>query len=138
MTIEDYDDAVRLWNETEGVKLRDADSREGIGRYLERNPDLSFIASDSVRVVGTIMAGHDGKRGYIQHLAIANGFRRNRIASTLVAMCLDALRHQGILKSHVMILDANEPAKSFWSKLGWERRSDIEIYSFVNGGGKNT
>lgn len=138
MTIEDYDEVIRLWKETEGVKLRDADSREGIARYLERNPGLSFIASDSSRVAGTIMAGHDGKRGYIQHLAVADEFRRKGAASKLVSMCLDALKREGILKSHVMILSSNELAKGFWHKLGWQRRSDIETYSYINGSGENT
>lgn len=138
MTIEDYDDVVRLWRETEGVKLRDADSREGIDRYLQRNPGLSVIASESSRIVGTIMAGHDGKRGYIQHLAIADRYRRNGIASKLVSICLDALKRDGILKSHVMILSSNELARGFWHNLGWERRSDIEIHSYINGSGRNT
>lgn len=138
MTMDDYDNVIGLWRETEGVKLRDADSREGIAKYLHRNPDLSFVASISGRVVGTIMAGHDGKRGYIQHLAVADQFRRDGVASRLVSKCLNALASEGILKSHVMILSSNDVAKNFWRSLGWEARSDIELYSFINGGGENT
>ncbi|MFO7553238.1 MAG: GNAT family N-acetyltransferase [Haliea sp.] len=138
MTIEDYEDVVQLWSEMEGVKLRDADSKEGIDKYLLRNPGLSFVATDSGNVIGTIMAGHDGKRGYIQHLAVADQFRREGVATKLVSLCLDSLKAEGILKSHVMILSSNKLAKRFWSSLGWEPRSDIELYSFINGTSQNT
>lgn len=138
MTIADYDGVVRLWRETEGVNLREADSRDGIGKYLARNSGLSFVAIDSSRITGTIMAGHDAKRGYIQHLAVLDDFRRSGIGSALVSRCLEALKNEGILKSHVMILTTNQLAKDFWANLGWERRSDVELYSFINGGGKNT
>jgi ribosomal protein S18 acetylase RimI-like enzyme len=138
MTTDDYDAIIELWRETEGVKLRDADSREGISKYLQRNPGLSFVAYDSGRVVGTIMAGHDGKRGYIQHLAVAEQSRRDGVASRLVSNCLDSLKAHGILKSHVMILSSNDVAKKFWRSLGWQARSDIELYSFINSGSENT
>lgn len=138
MTIEDYEEVVRLWSEMEGVKLRDADSRAGIDKYLTRNPGLSFVATDTGQVIGTVMAGHDGKRGYIQHLAVSDRFRREGVASKLVSLCLDSLKAEGILKSHVMILRSNEIAKQFWRTLGWEPRSDIELYSFINGSGQNT
>ena len=138
MTIDDYEDVVQLWSEMEVVKLRDADSREGIDKYLRRNPDLTFLATDSEKVIGTIMAGHDGKRGYTQHLAVSDQFRREGVATKLVSLCLDSLRAEGILKSHVMILSSNELAKQFWRSLGWEPRSDIELYSFINGSGQNT
>lgn len=138
MTIKDYEDVVQLWSEMEGVKLREADSLAGIDKYLRRNPGLSFVATDAEKVIGTIMAGHDGKRGYIQHLAVADQFRREGVASQLVSMCLESLKAEGILKSHVMILSSNELAKRFWRNLGWEPRSDIELYSYINGSGQNT
>jgi ribosomal protein S18 acetylase RimI-like enzyme len=138
MTLDDYDAAVRLWTSAEGVRIRDADSREGIGKYLSRNPGLSFVAEDSGQLVGTIMAGHDGKRGYIQHLSVAESQRRRGIGSTLVKLCIDALKQEGILKSHLMILVENEVGKQFWSSLGWVSRTDIGLYSYINGGGQNT
>lgn len=137
MTIADYNAAIQLWQDTAGVRLRDADSREGIARYLERNPGLSWVALDDGRIVGTIMAGHDGKRGYIQHLAVALDHRRQGIASRLVANCLEALQQAGIIKSHVMILRTNALGEAFWHRLGWQRRSDVELFSFINGGGEN-
>ncbi|MBP5981749.1 MAG: GNAT family N-acetyltransferase [Halomonas sp.] len=137
MTIDDYDASVALWLSTEGVRLRDADSREGVARYLQRNPGLSFVAEAEGELVGTIMGGHDSHRGFIQHLAVAASHRNAGIGSKLVTLCLDALKHEGIQKSHLMILVENEAGKRFWSNLGWEFRTDIALYSFINGGGPN-
>ncbi|SER90313.1 Ribosomal protein S18 acetylase RimI [Vreelandella subterranea] len=137
MIIDDYDATIALWSESEGVRLRDADSREGIEKYLRRNPGLSFVAEEEGQLVGTIMAGHDGKRGYVQHLSVADFHRRQGIATQLVSLCLDALKHEGILKSHLMILPENEAAKQFWASQGWMCRSDIQLYSFVNGDNPN-
>ncbi|SNY96876.1 GNAT family N-acetyltransferase [Halomonas sp. hl-4] len=137
MTIDDYDATIALWSESEGVRLRDADSREGIEKYLRRNPGLSFVAEAEGRLVGTIMAGHDGKRGYVQHLSVADSHRRKGIATQLVSRCLEALKHEGILKSHLMILPENEMAKQFWANQGWACRSDIQLYSFVNADNPN-
>ncbi|MFJ5539017.1 GNAT family N-acetyltransferase [Vreelandella titanicae] len=137
MTINDYEAAIALWSESEGVRLRDADSREGIEKYLLRNPGLSFVAEVEGELVGTIMAGHDGKRGYVQHLSVANSHRRLGIATRLVSLCMEALKREGILKSHLMILPENEDAQKFWANQGWAYRSDILLYSFVNGDNHN-
>ncbi|MGY0553274.1 GNAT family N-acetyltransferase [Vreelandella sp. 2A-K22] len=137
MTINDYEAAIALWSESEGVRLRDADSREGIEKYLLRNPGLSFVAEVEGELVGTIMAGHDGKRGYVQHLSVANSHRRLGIATRLVSLCMEALKREGILKSHLMILPENEDAQKFWANQGWAYRSDILLYAFVNGDNHN-
>lgn len=138
MTTNDYASTVQLWTRTEGVRLRDADSREGIEKYLARNPGLSFVAESDDMLVGTIMSGHDGRRGYIQHLSVLDSYRRRGIGSQLVALCLEALKKEGILKSHLMILADNEAAKIFWSRLGWVGRRDIDLYSFINSQSINT
>ncbi|MCH4811197.1 GNAT family N-acetyltransferase [Vreelandella neptunia] len=137
MTINDYDAAIALWSESEGVRIRDADSRQGIEKYLLRNPGLSFVAEAEEGLVGTIMAGHDGKRGYVQHLSVADSHRRLGIATRLVSLCLEALKNEGIQKSHLMILPENEAAQTFWASQGWAYRSDILLYSFVNGDNHN-
>ncbi|ASK32883.1 GNAT family N-acetyltransferase (plasmid) [Alcanivorax sp. N3-2A] len=138
MAIGDYDAIIELWAQSKGVRLRDADSRAGIEKYLARNPGLSFLAESAECIVGTIMAGHDGKRGYIQHLSISDAHRRRGIGRELVKLCLDALKAEGILKSHLMVLVENETARSFWASLGWEDRTDIKLYSYINGSGQNT
>ena len=133
MEISDYDEVISLWQKAEGIKLRDADSREGIEKYLQRNPGLSFVALDDGSVIGTIMSGHDGKRGYIQHLAVSEENRRSGIGSKLLSLCINALSAQGILKSHIHVLSNNDLAKAYWSNRGWIQRKDIEVYSYING-----
>jgi hypothetical protein len=90
-TKEDYEAAVTLWRVAEGVLLRDADSRAGIARYLARNPDLSLVAMEGMRLVGTVLCGHDGRRGCPQHLAVSPDDRRRGIVRALVARALAAI-----------------------------------------------
>ena len=137
MSIGDYDDVLALMNATPGVSVRDADSRESTGRYLERNPGLSFVAELDARPVGCLMCGHDGRRGYLQHLVVLPAYRRKGIAGALVERCLTALDEIGIRKSHVDVLVTNEAGVSFWTRRGWSRRTDIDRYSIIRGGGNN-
>lgn len=134
MEISDYPAAVELWVQAEGVKLRDADSIDGITKYLTRNPGLSFIAEKDGKLIGTIMSGHDGKRGYIQHLAVNLEYRNSGIATHLLSLCLEALKQEGIIKSHIHVLSNNESAKTYWINKNWIKRDDIEVYSYINGG----
>jgi ribosomal protein S18 acetylase RimI-like enzyme len=138
MELTDYDNIISLWQESEGICLRDADSKEGIEKYLLRNPKLSFVAENEETLVGTIMSGHDGKRGYIQHLSVNPKLRNNGVASKLLEICLSALKSEGIVKSHIHVLSDNELAKSYWINRGWFKRNDIEVFSYINGGGENT
>jgi len=138
MDISDYERIITLWQNAEGVKLRDADSKDGISKYLRRNPGLSFVAEDNGEIVATVMSGHDGKRGYVQHLAVDPRNRRAGIATKLVNLCLLALKTEGILKSHIHVLANNELAKAYWVNRGWVNRTDIEVFSFINGGAEST
>ena len=131
MTIEDHDDVIGLLTATSGVRLRDADSREATARYLERNPGLSFIASIEGAIVGCVMCGHDGRRGYLQHLAVSQQHRRRGIGSALVETCLAKLEGLGILKTHIDVLLENQQAHEFWRRHGWHQRDDILRYSSV-------
>ncbi len=133
MHTDDYARSVALWRECDGLGLRDSDSPAGIARYLARNPGLSFVAEREDRIVGTIMAGHDGRRGYILHLAVAAGERRGGVASRLVERCLAALAGEGIDKTHVHVIGDNCVGREFWLARGFHHRGEIELYSFVNG-----
>jgi len=137
MSITDYDDVMQLWRSCEGLNLKEADSHSGIAKYLERNPGLSFAAEAESGIVGSLMAGHDGKRGYIQHLAVATAARRQGVAAALVERCLEALLAQGIVKSHVHVINSNQLGRDFWSRRGWHHRAEIEMYSFINGDNPN-
>jgi ribosomal protein S18 acetylase RimI-like enzyme len=137
MTIDDYDAVSELMNQTPGVSVREADSRESVVRYLDRNPGLSFVACLNTTVVGCVMSGHDGRRGYLQHLLVLPEHRRQGIGSTLVEHCLDALGDLGIQKSHIDVLKTNSTAASYWTGQGWTLRTDIDKYSFILRGSEN-
>ncbi|WP_116141981.1 GNAT family N-acetyltransferase [Trinickia diaoshuihuensis] len=137
MTIEDYDAVIELMKRTPGVTFRDADSREATSRYLERNPGLSFVATVEGEIVGCLMSGHDGRRGYLQHLVVQPAHRRKGIANALVGTCLDALARHGIVKSHLDVLKSNELAHAYWRSQGWTLRTDIDRYSFIRGTSEN-
>ena len=139
MTIGDHEHVIGLMKDTPGVSVRDADSRESTERYLLRNPGLSFVAVEpgADAIVGCIMSGHDGRRGYLHHLLVAPDWRERGIASALVDSCLAGLQEQGILKSHVDVLQTNAQGQRYWAGQGWTLRTDIQRYSFIKGGGEN-
>jgi putative acetyltransferase len=129
MSIEDYESIYRLWKNVEGIGLSDADSKEGIKRFLERNPGLSFVATDGAQIVGAALCGHDGRRGYIHHLAVVNAYRRQGIGKSLVGRCMYALMRIGIAKCHLFVFDENQEAIRFWNKVGWTERVELMMMS---------
>lgn len=137
MTIDDYDCVIALLQSTPGVSVRDADSRVATARYLERNQGLSFVATVDDRIVACIMSGHDGRRGYLQHLLVHPLHRRSGIGQQLVEACLNALEAQGILKSHIDVFRTNTTGQRFWEAEGWKIREDIFRYSIIRGGSEN-
>ena len=134
MTLADYESVIQLVQATPGVSFRDADSREATARYLERNPGLSFVAEHGGKVVGCIMCGHDGRRGYLQHLVVHMEHRRTGIANALVGRCLVELERLGIFKSHIDVFKTNALAQAYWESQGWKLRTDIHRYSLVSNG----
>jgi ribosomal protein S18 acetylase RimI-like enzyme len=137
MTPTDYDAVLELMQNTPGISLRDADGREATQRYLARNPQMSFVAEAAGRLIGCVMCGHDGRRGYLQHLLVLPGFRRQGIAQTLVERCLTALEQQGIHKCHLDVFKTNTHAAQYWQGQGWTLRTDIDRYSFTREGHEN-
>jgi len=137
MTLADYDAFIDLMKKTPGVSIRDADSLDATARYLKRNPGLSFVAVVEGRVEGCLMSGHDGRRGYLQHLVVAEPLRRKGIGTALIEHCLTALGAQGIRKNHLDVFRTNTAAASYWAKRGWTLRTDINRFSLVHGGGAN-
>lgn len=130
MTIADYDDVIALWQGTEGVGLSAADSRPAIESYLERNPGMSFVArGPDGALVGAVLCGHDGRRGFLHHLAVRAECRGQGIGTALAQHCLEALRAAGIDKCHLFVFQQNESGKAFWSKIGWSERTTLFIMS---------
>ena len=128
ITIDDYDAMIALWRSLPGIGLSEADSRLNITAYLDRNPGMSLAALRDGELIGTILGGHDGRRGYIHHLAISAVHQGGGVGRRLVGECILKLRAAGISKGHLFVYSDN-PAQEFWKKLGWERRFDINVMS---------
>ena len=129
MTIRDYDAVLALWQASQGIGLSEADSEQGIAGFLDRNPGLSFVARTDEQLVGAVLCGHDGRRGYIHHLAVSRSRRRRGVGETLVRHCLDRLKSAGIHKCHLFVFDDNEDAIAFWKRTGWLQRSELVVMS---------
>ena len=126
MTIEDYDAVYDLWLHTPGMGLNTADdSREGIAAYLRRNPTTCFTAKEGDRLLGAILAGHDGRRGYISHTAVREDAQRQGVGTALVEAVLEALQAEGIRKVALVVFARNEKGNAFWEKLGFTGRDDL-------------
>ena len=126
MTIDDYDRVYALWLSTPGMGLNDKDdSREGIAAYLLRNPTTCFVAEENGCIVGAILSGHDGRRGYVSHTAVAGSCQRRGIGTALVQHMLAAMQAQGIRKVALLAFSNNEKGNAFWEKQGFTAREDL-------------
>ncbi len=135
MQLEDYEPVIKLWQQTESMSLRNCDSKESIGQYLERNAGLSFVALDqedidNTKLIGAVLVGTDGRRGYLQHLAVSQAYRGQKIGYQLVEKSISALAEIGISKTHLFVYQDNLKAQAFYEKLGWFARDEIRMYSF--------
>ena len=137
MDITDYDAVIALWCQTEGMSLRGADSRASIEHYLQRNPNLSFVALNNRQIVAALLVGTDGRRGYLQHLAVSPQFRGQRLGRALVMQSVAALAKQGIAKTHLFVHNDNINAQQFYEKLGWFSRDDLRTYSYNSASNAN-
>lgn len=131
LTIDRYAKVISLMKRTPGVSVREADSKEATARYLARNPGFSFVAEDKERVIACALCGHDGRRGYLQHVIVEESYRGRGIAQALVDRCLDRLEEEGIAKTHIDVFVTNDLANNYWKNRGWKLRDDIYRYSFV-------
>ena len=126
MKITDYEGVYRLWRNTPGMGLNTMDdSREGIAAYLKRNPSTSFIAEEAGEIAGAILAGHDGRRGYIYHVAVSVNHRRRGIGTKLVDCARKSLEKEGIHKTALVVFRKNESGNLFWEKSGFIERTDL-------------
>jgi ribosomal protein S18 acetylase RimI-like enzyme len=128
-TMADYDAAHALWKKTEGIGLSQADERQNIAGFLEHNAGMSFVAEDAGQLVGAIMCGSDGRRGFLHHLAVDGSRRRSGIGRMLVDRCLAALAERGLRKCHIFVLADNVEGKRFWNRIGWEERTTLVVMS---------
>ena len=128
-SMDDYAEVMALWHGIEGVGLSAADQPERIAAYLVRNPGMSLVAREDGALVGAALCGHDGRRGYLHHLAVRPDRRGRGIGRALVAGCLAALAAEGIDKCHLFVFKDNLEGQAFWRKLGWQERLDLTVMS---------
>ena len=126
MKIDDYEQVWNLWINIKGMGLNNLDdSKEGIERFLKRNPTTCFVARENDKIIGVIMAGHDGRRGFIYHTAVLKEKRKQGVAGELLATAMKALQKEGIKKVALVVVDKNEIGNSFWEKAGFSVRKDL-------------
>ena len=132
MTIGDYDEVFAMWQITSKRALSTADERGQIERYLNRNSGMSQVAVIDGKIVGTVLAGHDGRRGFIHHMAVLPEYRRRHIGHKLAEKAIEKITEDGIEKTHIFCYRTNEAGQKFWSDFGFERRDDIFDFSYNN------
>jgi ribosomal protein S18 acetylase RimI-like enzyme len=120
MTAADIPAAHQLWQATDGVEVGDGDSPEDLARYLKRNPGLSTVALENDRMVGAVLCSHDGRRGFIYHMAVAAECRGRGIGQAIMKRSLAALKAEGIPRVLLLVAADNEGGRKFWLKTGWE------------------
>lgn len=131
MSINDYEQVYDLWGRIKGFAIRSIDdSREGIARFLHRNPTTSVVALKDGKIVGAILCGHDGRRGCLYHVCVDPDYRRQGIGKEMVSFCLAALKKEGINHVSLCAFTSNDLGNSFWHHVGWLEREDLNSYDF--------
>lgn len=126
MTISDYEETFNLWSNTAGMGMRSLDdSYEGIAKFLKRNPTTNFVARIDEKIVGVILCGHDGRRGYIYHAAVDEKYRGQGIGKALVENAIDGLKGEGIHKAALVVFKDNIIGNEFWDMMGFDTRVDL-------------
>jgi ribosomal protein S18 acetylase RimI-like enzyme len=131
MTLADYDEVLCLWQNAEGVGLGESDTRPAIASYLKRNRGMSFVAREGKKLVAAVLCGHDGRRGYLHHLAVASSHRRKGIGTKLVDRCLAELKRLDIPRCNIFLYAHNTSGERFWKMSGWKKRVDLCVMQTV-------
>lgn len=127
---EHYEECSKLWRETEGMGQL-SDTKSSLKKYVARNPGMSFVCTEikTGKIVGAGLAGHDGRRGFIYHLAVDKAHRGSSIGKKLVELSVNAIKHDGIERIIIMVLTGNDGGHNFWEHIGWKPRPDLNMYS---------
>ena len=132
MTIDDYDQVYALWKTNKGCGIRSVDdSREGIRRFLKRNPSTSVVAEEDGKIVGAILCGHDGRRGCLYHVCVDPAYRMRGIGKSMVVFAMEALKKEEINKVSLIAFTKNDIGNAFWKEIGWTKRQDLNYYDFT-------
>lgn len=132
MTIDDYDGVKELWMKIRGFGIRSIDdSREGVERFLKRNPTTSVVAVEDDKIVGSILCGHDGRRGCFYHVCVDEAYRMQGIGKAMVVKAMEALKEEQINKVSLIAFTKNDIGNTFWKEIGWTKREDLNYYDFT-------
>lgn len=132
MTLDDYDGVYKLWMSIQGFGIRSIDdSREGVARFLKRNPTTSVVAEQNGRIVGAILCGHDGRTGCFYHVCVSKDYRQHGVGHRMAHFAMRALQEEGVNKVSLIAFKNNDLGNAFWRNVGWTERSDINYYDFV-------
>lgn len=132
MTIDDYEEVYVLWKKIRGFGIRSIDdSREGVARFLKRNPTTSVVAVEDGKIVGSILCGHDGRRGCLYHVCVDEAYRRHGIGRDMVVSAMKALQAEQINKVSLIAFTKNDIGNAFWNTIGWTKRQDLNYYDFT-------
>lgn len=132
MVIEDYDLVYGLWTGIQGFGIRTADdSREGVERFLKRNPTTSVVAEQNGRIVGAILCGHDGRRGCFYHVCVSEDYRKHGVGHRMALFAMEALNAEGINKVSLIAFKDNQVGNAFWQSVGWTERKDLNYYDYT-------
>lgn len=132
MTVDDYEKVYALWTSIQGFGIRTLDdSREGVERFLKRNPTTSVVAEQNGRIVGTILCGHDGRRGCFYHVCVAADYRKHGIGNRMAQYAMMALKDEGINKVSLIAFKSNQVGNAFWQGVGWTERDDLNYYDYT-------
>ena len=132
MVPKDYDEVHSLWMEIHGFGIRSIDdSKDGVERFIRRNPTTSMVAECDGKIVGAILCGHDGRRGCLYHVCVQENYRKHGIGQKLVRRCLDALKEEKICKVNLIAFKKNEVGNRFWKGLGWTIREEVNYYECI-------
>ena len=132
MKAEDYDKLYELWMTIKGFGIRSIDdSREGVARFLKRNPTTSVTAWDGDTLIGAILCGHDGRRGCLYHVCVHRDYRMRGIGKAMVVFAMNALKEEQISKVSLIAFTQNDIGNAFWNRIGWTQRLDLNYYDFV-------
>jgi N-acetylglutamate synthase len=127
MNLSDFPAVSRLWRNSEGIGLNESDTRPNIAIYLKRNPRMSFVARKGKTIVGAVLCGHDGRRGYLHHLAVAKSHRGHGIGKKLVQAGFTALGRAGITRCNIYLFNSNSQGEAFWLHNGWTKRAELQM-----------
>ena len=132
MEIGDYEQVKALWMCIKGFAIRSLDdSREGVERFLIRNPSTSVVALEDGVIIGSILCGHDGRRGCLYHVCVHPLHRRRGIGKSMVVFAMNALKEEDINKVSLIAFTKNDIGNAFWKTIGWTKRDDLNYYDFT-------